>query len=122
MDILVKGRGAPLTDHVRRVATEKLSRLERKNPRVLRAEVEILAERNPRLNGSKRLQGTVQTPSHAFHAKATGPDLEVALDELVERLERQIHDYYERKRARKAPERGRVQSPAPGQEEPGQET
>lgn len=100
MDLVVKGRGVRVTEQLRRTAAHKLSKLARMDPRAIRMELEVISERNPRQNGTKRLQASLDFPRHTLRARAQGPDVEVALDQLAERLERQIRDHHRRKRNR----------------------
>src|SRR5260370_29511823 len=50
MEFTFKGRGLRITDEVREVARHKLSRLARMEPRATLLEVEVIAQRNPRLD------------------------------------------------------------------------
>jgi putative sigma-54 modulation protein len=100
MDLVVKGRGVRITDQLRRVAERKLERLSRIEPRAVRVEVEVISEHHPRQDGTKRLEATLTIPRRTFRARAEGPDVEVALDRLVDRLERLVRDYRGRVRGR----------------------
>ncbi|GIU99180.1 MAG: ribosomal subunit interface protein [Actinomycetota bacterium] len=100
MDLVLNGRGARITDRIREVARQKLSRLERMEPRVTRLQVEIISERNPRLGGAHRVEAAFDTPRRTFRAHADAPDVEAAFDVLVEKLERQIRDHREKRRAK----------------------
>ena len=71
MDLTVRGRGVRITEQMRAKAAHKLGRLSRLDPRAERVEVEIITERNPRLNGTKRLEGTLALPRHTVRARAS---------------------------------------------------
>jgi ribosomal subunit interface protein len=103
MELLLKGRGVRVTEQLRRSAERKLSRLARMEPRAVRLEVEVIAERNPRLDGARRVEGALHLPRRTFRAEAEAKDVDGALDVLVERLERQVRDHHERRRRRAAP-------------------
>ncbi len=109
MDLVLKGRGARITEHVRSAAARKLDRLSRLEPRATRIEVVVIAESNPRIGG-KRVEAALEIPRKVFHAHAEGPDVESALDQLVERLERQLRDHHGRKRNRVARGGNRLKS------------
>ncbi|MCJ7832574.1 MAG: ribosome-associated translation inhibitor RaiA [Actinobacteria bacterium] len=98
MEVVLKGRGFNLSDHVREVADHKLAKLSRIEPRSVRIEVEIIAEKNPRLDGTKRLEASLEIPRHTFRAHAEDPHLENALDTLIDRLERQLRDHHGKQR------------------------
>jgi len=119
MDLVMKSRGTRITDHMRTTAARTLSRLERMEPRVLRLEVEILTERNPRLGGIKRVEGALETPRRTFRAKAQGDDVDSALDQLVEKLERQVRDHNTKRRTQLITGGGRLKSSKGGQEPAG---
>jgi ribosomal subunit interface protein len=90
VDVIVKGRGARLTDQVRRIAELKLAKLGRFDPKVSRVEVEIIHEGNPRIEGGHRVEVACSSARKVFRAGGSGPDIESALDQVVQRLERQI--------------------------------
>ncbi|MFB3739030.1 MAG: ribosome hibernation-promoting factor, HPF/YfiA family [Candidatus Velamenicoccus archaeovorus] len=100
MDLLLKGRGTRITDHMRSSAEKKLSRLERMEPRATRIEVEVIVEKNPRMGGVKRVEAALGTPRKTFRAIAQGSDVDSAFDQLAEKLERQLRDHREKKRTR----------------------
>ena len=93
MDLILKGRGLRLTDPMRRTAELKLAKLERLEPKVQRLEVEILKEPTPRIDGGHRVRVAAETARHVFRAEGTGTDVDSALDQVIERLERQINTH-----------------------------
>jgi ribosomal subunit interface protein len=104
LDLVLKGRGVRITEHVRRAAEHKLARIQRL--RVRRLEVEIIGERNPRIDGRHRVEIAADTTNRVFRARGSGHDVDSALDQVVDRLERQISDY-------RGKMRGRRQGPPP---------
>ena len=116
MDLTVRGRGVRITEQMRTKAAHKLGRLSRLDPRAERIELEIITERNPRLNGTKRLEGTLALPRHTVRAGASASDLDAALDLLAERLERQVRDYRAKRKKRLLPGANRLKSPRNGPE------
>jgi ribosomal subunit interface protein len=100
MELVVKGRGVQVTEQLRRAIRHKLDKLSRLEPKAVRVEVEVISERNPRQDGAKRLEATLETPRHTFRARAQAREVEVGLDQLVERLERQVRDHREKRRNR----------------------
>ena len=89
-ELLMRGRGLRVTDQMRRTAEHKTEKLSRLNPAVTRIEVEVILEHNPRIEGSHRVEASCVTPRKVFRAEAAGRDLDVALDQVIERLERQM--------------------------------
>ena len=116
VELTLKGRGVRITEQVRAKASHKLSKLARMNPRAERLEVEIISERNPRLNGTKRLDAALVLPRHTVRASASAPDLDAGLDLLAERLERRVRDYRAKRKKRLLPGGNRLKSPRIGPE------
>ena len=116
MEVTVKGRGTRVTEQMRAKAAHKLDRLARLDPRAEWVEVEVISERNPRQNGTKRLEGTLSLPRHTVRASASAREFDAALDMLAERLERQVRDYREKRKKRLLPTSNRLKSPRNGPE------
>jgi len=109
MDLVLRGRGVRITDKIRHAAEHKLGKLDRKRrPVVQRLEVEIIGERNPRIGESHRVEVACRTAHHTFRAAGAGSDVEVALDRVVDRLQRQISDYRSKRTPRKTGGAGRA--------------
>ncbi len=119
MDLVLKGRGVRITDQVRRTAEHKLAKIERLEPRLIRMEVELIEERNPRIDGHHRVEVACQAGRRRFRAQGAGPDVESALDQVIERLERQIESRRGKLRGRWTRKGNRLQSPRTSPEESG---
>ena len=100
MDLVLKGRGVRITDHIREVTHHKLEKLSRLEPRAVRVEVEIVSEDFPTHDGTKSIDAALQVPRHTFRAHAEGAKVEDALDLVAARLERQVRDRHGRIRSR----------------------
>ena len=116
MEVVLKGRGYKISDHDRELAEHKLAKLSRIEPRTVRVEVEIISEKNPRLDGTKRLEATLDIPRKTFRAHAENAHVESALDELTERLERQLRDHHGKGRPNKKQGNGGIKSARPAPE------
>jgi len=77
VDLVLKGRGVRITDQIRKSAEHKTAKIGRLEPRVRRMEIELTLEHNPRIIGSHRVEVACDTD-------------DTALDQVIERLERQI--------------------------------
>jgi ribosomal subunit interface protein len=110
MELVLRGRGARIAQRLRQVTEHKLSRLERIEPKLARLEVEVIAEKNPRQGGVHRVEAVAAAPRKTYRAHADAKDVESALDVVAERLERQIRDHHERRRARLIAGASRVKS------------
>ena len=100
MDLHLVGRGTRITDDVRALCERKLARLERIEPKLTRVDVEVIVEHNPRQGGAHRVEVVAVTPRKTYRGHGEASDVEPALDVVVGRVERQIRDHHEKKRAR----------------------
>ena len=107
----MRGRGVRITEQQRARAAHKVQKLSRMDHRAERLDIEVVSERNPSLDGTKRLEGTLVLPRRTLRASATAPDLESGLDLLLERLERLVRDYREKRKKRLLPSANRLKSP-----------
>jgi ribosomal subunit interface protein len=119
MDLVLKARGMRITDQVRRTAERKLAKVERLEPRVVRLEVELIEERNPRIEGSHRVEVACETARNTFRAEGSGPDVETALDQVIQHLERRITGRRGKFRRRWIRRGNRLQSPRTSPQEAG---
>ena len=93
VDIVVKSRHVEVSDRFRSHAEEKLSRLEKHDQRVIRVEVEIDKERNPRQHDrAVRVQLTAFSKGPVIRAEAAAEDkmsaLDIALDKMASQMRR----------------------------------
>ena len=99
MDVVVKGRHVDVSDRFREDAEEKLSRLEKYDQRLMRVEVQVSEERNPRLAAqSHRVELTLRSKGPAIRAEAAAEDKMAALDLALERLQAQLRKAADRRR------------------------
>jgi ribosomal subunit interface protein len=99
MDVVVKGRHCEISDSFRGHAEEKLSRLEKHDHRVIRLEVEVDMERNPRLQDrAVRVQLTAFSKGPVIRAEACADDKRAALDLAVDKMAAQMRRAADRRR------------------------
>jgi ribosomal subunit interface protein len=110
MELVVRGRGDRVTGQTRSRLERKLSRLSRLDERLDRLEVEVIWETRGRIGGGHRVEASCRSGRRTYRASGTGPDLEAAVDRVVERLERQIVEDHRRRRSRLFARAGKVQS------------
>lgn len=122
MKLILSARGVKLDDRLRTYATEKLSKVERFFDRIIKMEVELRSERNPRVQDPYRVDVTVKTPRDTLRAHGEGVDHFAAIDAAADRLEIQLKRFKSRLRdhahrtngLRPAPEAGPEDSSNPG--------
>jgi ribosomal subunit interface protein len=110
MELVLKGRGARVARRLRQVTEHKFARIERLEPALTRLEVVVTVEKNPRQGGVHRVEAAAATPRKTYRAHADATDVDSAMDVVAERLERQILDHHNRRRARRNAGAGRVKS------------
>jgi len=119
VDLILKGREVRITDHLRRTVDQRLGKVLRLDPRVRSMEVEVIGDLNPRTGGRYRVEVSCQTGRHVLRAHGVGNEVGVAIDEVAERLERQLVENRDRQRARATSGARRLQAtPLASPEEP----
>jgi ribosomal subunit interface protein len=99
MDVVVKGRHCEISDSFRDHVEEKLSRLEKHDQRVIRLEVEVDMERNPRQQGrAVRVELTASSKGPVIRAEACADDKRAALDVAVDKMAAQMRRASDRRR------------------------
>ena len=100
MQFHVKGRNLEVSDAIRTYAEEKLGKLERQltDPRV---ELELMLEKNPSIAENQVAEATIWTSGPVLRAREASSDMRASIDQLVEKLERQVTRYRTRTRDRR---------------------
>ncbi len=99
MEIVVRGRNVEVPDHFRSHVAEKLGRVERFDAKIIRTDVELLHERNPRQSDvCQRVEITCRVPGPVVRAEACADDFYAALDIAVGKLERRFRHAADRRR------------------------
>jgi len=117
MDVVVRGKGARVGAQTKARVELKLGRLSRLDARIDRIDVAVTFEPSERIGGGHRIEASCRSGRQTFRAHADGSDVDMALDRLVERLERQISDNHRKKRNRTTGTTGKVQSARMGSNE-----
>ena len=99
MDIVVKGRNVEVPDHYREHVSDKLSKVERYDQKLMRADVELFHERNPRQSDTcQRVEITVMTRGPVVRAEACAKDFYAALDCAITKLDGRLRRSADRRR------------------------
>jgi putative sigma-54 modulation protein len=116
----VKGRNVEVSDSIREYAEEKLSKLERQLADPTRVELELAVERNPSISQNHVAEATIWTKGPILRAREASADHKASIDQLVDKLERQVKRYREKRRPRRVqlPEAGIPEDAVPMDEEP----
>ena len=99
MDVVVRGRNVEVPDHFRQHVTEKIERVERYDHRIIRVDVELYHEPNPRQSAScQRVEVTCATRGPVVRAEASASDFYRALDAAVAKLDSRMRRAADRRR------------------------
>ena len=99
MDIVVKGRNVEVPDHYREHVAQKLAPSERLDSRVIRFDVELAHEKNPRQSDRcQRIEITCYSKGPVIRAEACAADFYAALDAAVLKLEARLRKAHDRRR------------------------
>jgi putative sigma-54 modulation protein len=96
VNLILSGRGVDLDDRLREYATEKLSRVEKFFDRIIKMEIELRHERNPRVRDPDRVEVVVKTPGETLRVHGEGADHFAAIDLAADRLERRVKRFKNR--------------------------
>jgi len=99
MEIVLKGRRTEVPERFRRHVSDKLAKLERFARKVIRIDVEVSKETNPRRSDeSHRIELTVHSKGPVVRAEAAADDRYAALDLAVDRLQTRLRKAADRRR------------------------
>jgi putative sigma-54 modulation protein len=101
---IVKGKNAEIPDRVRDYAARKLRRIERLTDDRTDATVELWSEHRRSVADSHFAQVAQVIDGHLLRSRATGASYQEALDDVVDKVERQAVEYKEKPRLRARPE------------------
>ncbi|HEX5771050.1 MAG TPA: ribosome-associated translation inhibitor RaiA [Nocardioidaceae bacterium] len=99
MEIVVKSRHMDVSDRFRSHVEEKIVRLEKHDHRIMRVEVEVDKERNPRQHDrAVRVELTAFSKGPVIRAEAAAEDKMSALDMAMDKMATQMRRAADRKR------------------------
>lgn len=99
MDIVVNGRNVEVPEHYQEHIADKLDKAVRFDRKIIRVEVELLHERNPRQQDRcQRVEITCVSRGPVVRAEATARDFYSALDEAINKLTARLRRAADRRR------------------------
>jgi ribosomal subunit interface protein len=99
VDIVVKGRNVEVPEHFREHVAGKLAPSERLDSRVIRIDVELMHEKNPRQSDRcQRVEITCYSKGPVIRAEASAAEFYAALDTAVLKLEARLRKAHDRRR------------------------
>jgi ribosomal subunit interface protein len=99
MEVVVTGRHCELSDRFRSHVEDKLTRLEKHDHRIIRVNVEVECEKNPRqADRAVRLELTALSKGPVIRAEACAADKMAALDLAIDKMAEQMRRAADRRR------------------------
>jgi ribosomal subunit interface protein len=99
MEIVVRGRNVEVPEHFRQHVEDKVGQLERFDGKVIRIDVELLHEKNPRQAANcQRVEITLRGKGPVARAEACAPDFYAALELAAGKLESRMRRANDRRR------------------------
>jgi ribosomal subunit interface protein len=99
MEIVVRGRNVEVPEHFRQHVEDKVGQLERFDGKVIRIDVELLHEKNPRQSANcQRVEITLRGKGPVARAEACAPDFYAALELAAGKLENSMRRANDRRR------------------------
>jgi putative sigma-54 modulation protein len=105
MQLQLKGRNVELNDSLRAYAEKKLGKLDKQLHELTKVEVELAVEKNPSIADNQVAEATVWLKGHTLRAREASQDMKASIDELTEKLLRQIKETRDKRRRRRGPEK-----------------
>src|SRR5215475_2777870 len=98
MRLQVKGKNLEVSPSIRDYAERKLSKLNKQLAEQTQVEVELSEQHNPRIADSQIAEATIFTKGPTLRAREASSDMKASIDQLVDKLERQVKRYREMRR------------------------
>jgi putative sigma-54 modulation protein len=98
MQLHVKGRNVAVTDAIHDYAERKLSKLAPQLADPTKVELELAVERNPSIADNHIAEATIFTKGPVLRARESSNDMKASIDLLVDKLERQVKRYRQKRR------------------------
>jgi len=117
MRLQVKGKNLDVSDSIRSYAEEKLAKLERQLADPTQIELELSVERNPSISANHIAEATIWTKGPTLRAREASTDMRASIDRLVDKLERQVTRYRQKRRRRSGRDNGATLQAAPSRAE-----
>src|SRR5439155_636825 len=93
MRLQVKGKNVEVSDSIRRYAEDKLHKLDRQLHELTQVELELRVEKNPSISANQVAEATIWTKGPTLRAREASTDMKASIDQLTEKLLRQVEHY-----------------------------
>ncbi len=117
MRLQVKGRNLDVTDSIRSYAEQKLKKLDKQLNDATEIELELAVEKNPSIAANQIAEATVWTKGPTLRAREASEDMRASIDQLTEKLVRQVRHYRDKRSYRGARNHAPVDEGVPALED-----
>ncbi|HSL64699.1 MAG TPA: ribosome-associated translation inhibitor RaiA [Gaiellaceae bacterium] len=100
MRLQVKGKNLEVSDSIRAYAEKKLGKLDTQLHELTQVELELAVERNPSIAANQVAEATVWTKGPVLRAREASGDMKASIDQLTEKLLRQVKSYRDKRSRR----------------------
>lgn len=97
MRLQVKGKNLDVTDSIRSYAEQKLKKLDKQLNESTEVELELAVEKNPSIAANQIAEATVWTKGPTLRAREASEDMRASIDQLTEKLVRQVRHYRDKR-------------------------
>ena len=97
MRLQVKGKNVDVTDSIRSYAEQKLKKLDKQLNESTEVELELAVEKNPSIAANQIAEATVWTKGPTLRAREATEDMRASIDQLTEKLVRQVRHYRDKR-------------------------
>ncbi len=97
MQLHVKGKNLEVSDSMRTYVERRLEKLDRRVHELTEVEIELAVERNPSIADSQVAEATVHLKGRTLRAREAARDMKAAVDELADKLVRQVRDIHDKR-------------------------
>ncbi|MGZ8715922.1 MAG: ribosome hibernation-promoting factor, HPF/YfiA family [Gaiellaceae bacterium] len=118
MQLQIKGKNLEVSESIREYAERKLAKLDRLVHDEARIEIELAVERNPSVADNQVAEATVRLKGHTLRAREASRDMKASIDELTEKLLRQVREEREKKDAKRRTADKHLNGDAPAPQPP----
>ena len=98
MKIIISGKQLKVTDAIRKYAEEKINKISKYSDAITEVDVVLAVEDTKSEGPVHKADGLVYASGTKIKIEAEDKDLYAAIDELSDRLERQVRKYKERQK------------------------
>jgi putative sigma-54 modulation protein len=98
--LYVKGKNVEVSESIRSYAEQKLRKLDAQLADQTQVELELAVEKNPSIAANQIAEATIWTKGPVLRAREASTDMRASIDQLTEKLQRQVKHYREKRSRR----------------------